>query len=227
MNLKKNTVFWNDVKKDKRGVSVLDFLVRLVMAVIAFVIILTIISRFTRLSQQGVDSYQDLVSIINDDSLGNNERTSMVLYMDYKTAIIGFQKGMEQVTLDERAIIDKPRGACAEGVACICLCRSAFEETKDLKFECKKSMSCSDVNKDLDFEPFSFAVSYGIVGVEDSDINMKGFIFYRGPRMVNEGGITIQDVRDRIVFIGKKDNKISISEEDRDLTVQDISIEGP
>jgi uncharacterized protein (UPF0333 family) len=78
----------------KKTQLMLSFLVRLLIALIIFIPTIYFAMSFFRLSNEGVDSYKNLVSTINT-GLQLDEINSEPLYMDERTQIFFFNKGEE------------------------------------------------------------------------------------------------------------------------------------
>jgi hypothetical protein len=136
---------------NRKGTTIpLNFIVSLLLAILIFGSGIMIASNFLRLSDQGIDSFNGLTETV-DKFLDERDKvkTSYLLIMDEKTAVIGFSKGKETLLyqgihqIDEEKqsgtgmVIDSveigylikhkyPSSFCEQD--CLCLCRDLKSE---------------------------------------------------------------------------------------------------
>ncbi|HLD89049.1 MAG TPA: hypothetical protein VI894_02480 [Candidatus Nanoarchaeia archaeon] len=139
-------------KKSKKGITLpLEFLITIIIAMLLFVPAINFAKNLFRLSSQGMESYNNLVTKINEiGKLHGKFTDSIPVRLDENTAIIGFgSKAKYAKVLDLKGNyvkFDKPP-ECS-GKNCVCICREVdLLKSKDLS--CEKNMVCSAVNYEI------------------------------------------------------------------------------
>lgn len=156
-----------------------EFIIRIVIALAILIPIAVFASSFFRLSNQGLDSYNQLVFLIKDvnSKAGDFAGEEMPLFMDQETAIVGFAKGdkaFEYQSTTYKSQIPSPNPnpinteikidyiyqrpeKCGEK-ACVCLCRKVEIDSTDYSRVCQESI-CNTF-EDVSFLPYAeFPVS--------------------------------------------------------------------
>ena len=139
----------------KKGFTVLEAIVRIVLAIMLLVAVSVMASKCYRGIKGGVgtESFEGLVGRINEvKGLGEGDSKTMTLGMDEETFIALFGKDDEMVILKwykpvihNNFIFSRPGSSeCREG-ACACLCKSgSFEYQKKTLREYNQTVTCND-----------------------------------------------------------------------------------
>jgi len=157
------------MSKNKKARITLEFAIGIVLSILILIAVINIISGLFRLNDSSKQSFDNLVSVINDvsdDPAGTVKTTA--LRMDKETAVIGFPKNNKPLKFDvsgseasnwapgfktlsfEKPISDEK---CKKDEACICLCRH-LEKPTDGKIKCKDNyLICENINE-VDFPEF-------------------------------------------------------------------------
>ena len=170
-----------------------EFLVRMIIALVMIVAAIAIGRSFFRISNQGTNSFNEFVGILQNIEDGSQE--SMTLAMDKGTAIIGFGQGATQViranypgtgnqyppTLKTCAtnqechsFVNRPP-SCPIDIACVCICKDYIEN--------KFKVGCEDTTcQEIRGRNFSESISEEKLHVESvkfSSTIYNGFVFER------------------------------------------------
>ena len=156
-----------------------EFIVRLVIALVMVTSAILIGKSFFRLSDEALDSYNELVKEIGDIKEG--ELRSMPLIMDKETAMIGFSKNspslkkiwwkyLEGLYLKREAYFKRPN-SCSINNSCLCLCREGWESTyideSTTEYSCEKII-CNDFQ--TDFLKKMTEQEFGLITEDQSDV---------------------------------------------------------
>jgi len=149
------------MNKRADGPTMLEFVVRLVIALVMVITVIAIAKSCFRISSEATGSYTELVTVI--DEIQEGELRSKPIILDKGTAIFGFSKNSEKISLTNRGIItkeDKPAitidrpSACEKDAACLCLCSSKWGRKKALSFPhemvCNGNIYCQNIDE-IDF----------------------------------------------------------------------------
>jgi len=138
-----------------------EFLVRFIIAIVFVIAVFWIGKSFFRLTGEGLNSFNEVVGIVQTIQDGELKSTSLV--MDKGTAVFAFSKDSDHIGVGatgiitgayKEAMIIKRPGNCGKGKACMCLCRSDWER-KDFtsvthEMRCVGSLTCHDLeNSDI------------------------------------------------------------------------------
>ena len=127
-------------------------LIRLIFAVIAIFGVAFITFSFIRLTNESLESYNNLIDMI--ENIQDGELKSTILTMDKKTVLIGINSNADLIKMtdeinSEDFYVPRPE-ECKKQDTCICLCRSDWEEgdldVKGRKYECNGEILCSSLD---------------------------------------------------------------------------------
>ena len=130
---------------NKRGIA-WSFLVMLIIGVILFVLVTSWVSSLFRLSDQGIESFNNLADTVKAiaKNTGSESLETIVLRLDRGTALAVFPKDTAQLILHTPGVLriqmDRPV-RCEPGKPCICLCREpGWDNTNPVlyKLPCEK-----------------------------------------------------------------------------------------
>jgi len=190
----------------------LKFLLRLIITALILIFIINFGLRLFRLNDRSYESYNALLSEINDPDFEDGEVRSLALYMDKKTLIAGFDKDTEKIEFIYKSAfsedpyigyvspskknLERPT-QCAMGTSCIFLCEDVVSFNEE-SYKCKKIKAINEIS-------FRIGSNNNQCGDNENCISLSkgGFIFLLYPGEV---------IRPRIstIYIEKQDNTIYV-----------------
>jgi hypothetical protein len=189
----------------------LPFLLALIMMILIFSSAGCLIGRFTRISDQGTTSFDRLAdAITTSEGLSPGEITSVSVYMDKQTAIIGFNaaKSYRMMRKDKEFLAIPFPDQCSDSISCVCYC-SSFEDAKlakDQEFKCKNTMKCTDTGK-IEYRATTSHKIFEKLFDEGELTSEDGFFFTRGCFQSIVSGLIIGCTeRDRVVYLHRDGN---------------------
>lgn len=119
----------------KADTTALEFFVRFVFAIILVLTAISMVKSFFNLTSQAENSFYDLSKTISE--IKPDELNSFPLVMDRGSVIIGFAKQADFVATKLSVVNTlsyiKRISSCEQGKACLCLCRSNYEQGQSQK----------------------------------------------------------------------------------------------
>ncbi|MBW2988952.1 hypothetical protein KY358_01400 [Candidatus Woesearchaeota archaeon] len=121
------------IAKKRRGLMT-EFLLRLIIALLFFLSAIFLAKSLFRVTSGGEQSFNRFIEVIKETEEGGTR--SMNLIMDKGTAIYGFSKYSEEISIGayervtgryKKAIVIKRPDNCEDRKACVCLCQEGWQ----------------------------------------------------------------------------------------------------